>query len=136
MRALGDKALPLIRRFGPPAISYGVPALLFLAIAFETLSAVVFGVGPVPQIPPYGYVAHENRVTLHWRKGDVRGELTVEVAKGRDFENPVFTARSKAERLQLPRLDPGQRYCWRVRREGDDGGPCSCFSTSEISVTY
>jgi hypothetical protein len=136
MRALGEKILPLIRRFGPPAISYGVPALLFLAIAFETVSAAIFGVDPAPQIPPYGYVANENRVTLHWRKGDVQGELTVEVAQGRDFDNPVFSARSKSEKLVLPRLDPGHEYCWRVRRADDDGGPYSCFSTSEMTVTY
>lgn len=135
MKALREKVLPRIRRFGPPAISYGVPALLFLAIAFEILSATIFGVDPAPQIPPYGYVANENRVTLYWRKGDVEGELTVEVAQGQDFDNPVFSARSAAAKLVLPRLEPGEEYCWRIRND-DDVSACSCFSTSEMTVTY
>jgi hypothetical protein len=136
MSALTEKILPQIKRFAPPAISYGVPGLMVLTVAGKIIWATAFGVDPAPLIPPVGYVADENRVALHWRRGDVEGELTVEVAKGDDFGNPVFSARSKDRKLVLPRLEPGQRYCWRVRADGDAGGVVSCFETSNATVTY
>jgi hypothetical protein len=136
MSALSDKILPQIKRFAPPVISYGIPGLMVLTVAGKILWATLFGVDPAPLVPPVGYVANENRVKLHWRRGDTAGELTVEVARGDDFGELVFSARSKATNLVLPRLEAGQRYCWRVRAAGDDGGAVSCFETSRTTVTY
>ena len=133
---LVEQVLPHVKRWAPPAISYGIPAALLLLLVVEILADTLGGVEPAPQIPPHGYVASENAVQLYWRKGDTPGKTTVEVARGADFENPVFSAESDKNKMLLPPLDPGVEYCWRVRAAGDSGGRQACFTTAEAFVAY
>ena len=132
---LVEQVLPHVKRYAPPVVSYGIPAALLLLLVVEILADTIGGVEPAPQIPPHGYVASENVVQLYWRKGDTPGKVTVDVARGTDFDNPVFTRESDRNNLRLPPLEPGIEYCWRVRSADTIGGH-SCFTTAEAYVAY
>jgi len=123
-----------VDRYVAPAISYGVPALLFVTLAVKLVWAAIAGVAPGPTVPPDGYLAAEDQVHLYWRKGDHKGPFQIQVAKGTSFDAPVFEKQTTATDLVLPRLAPGQRYCWRVL--DDAGARHACFTTSELFVPY
>jgi hypothetical protein len=123
------------RRIARLAADYGLPALLGLVLLLELLGGAVFGDDPRPQIPPHGYLAHEDRVTLSWRRGDHQGSFRVQVAEaGQGFDAPVIDRTLGATRLTLPALDPGRRYCWRVLAES--GATVTCFRTAPAYVAY
>ena len=122
------------RRYALPAISYGVPGLLLLVLVFQLSTAAAFGVAPGPTVPPDGYAASEDRVTLYWRRGSHEGAFTVQVAEGMSFDKPVFSKKTSQTTLMLPRLEPGKEYCWRVLDE--DGARHACFTTQATFVPY
>ena len=133
-RRIAGLAAAKARKHAVAAISYGVPGLLLLVLAFKLATAAAFGVAPGPAVPPDGYVASEDRVTLYWRRGSHEGAFTVQVAVGTKFDAPVFIKKTTQTSLVLPRLEPGREYCWRVVEE--PGARRACFTTQPAFVPY
>ncbi len=117
-----------------PTVSYGVTGALVILVVCEILAGTIFGVDPAPQIPPDGYVAHEERIRLSWRSGDHDGEFAVQVAVDGDFEQLVLSKKTRKTSLVLPRLDRGKKYCWRVLDDAD--AVTSCFETTPAMIPY
>lgn len=134
VRRVAGLAAAKARKNAVPAISYGVPALLLLALAFKLVAATALGVEAGPTVPPDGYVASEDRVKLYWRRGSHMGDFTVQVAVGTKFDTPVFKKKTTETSLVLPRLEPGREYCWRVVEE--PGARRACFTTQPMFVPY
>jgi hypothetical protein len=117
------------------ALEYGVPAFLLVVLLWKLLSSALFGDAPMPQIPPDGYVAYEDRVYLRWHPGNSKGGYDLEVfqvdgnSRRRILEKQVST-----NEIKLPALDPGKKYCWRVATGWRAAE--SCFTTSRAYLRY
>jgi len=115
-------------------IQYAVPGLLFLLLVYKLVAAAIVGVPPVPQIPPDGYVASDDRIALYWRRGSHEGDFTLQVAQGDRFDAPIVTKTTNQTTYVLPRLKPNTEYCWRV--VDDPGARRACFTTEQVFVPY
>jgi len=128
------------RRFaGAPArlariVSYGLPLVAVAAVAGTLAVAFLIADPPRLQVPARGYVAHEPKVRLVWRRGDHQGPFTVQVAAGRDFSRPLVDHSTLETELVLPRLPAGGHYCWRV--VATSSAEVSCFDTAPAVVAY
>ena len=125
----------LLSFFARLFFAYICPAFLLMVLLYKILSATFGGEQPKPQIPPDGYTAYENRVTLRWSTGEQQGPFQLQVANKKDgFEKLAVSRKTKKTRFTLPSLPPGQTYCWRVL--DDDDAVVSCFRTSTAFVAY
>ena len=123
-------------------LEYAVPSALVLILLYKILGSAAWGDAPMPQTPPDGYTASESRVLLGWTRGDVRGELRVQLMEGDRFGDldegkPVkllVNKRTEATTARTPKLEGDKRYCWRVTDGG--GGSVYCFDTSTSYVAY
>lgn len=115
-------------------VSYGLPSMLVVVLLTKLLPGVIYGAPAMPSIPPHGYVAVEDRVHLHWRRGNHEGEFHIQVSMDESFKEIVFERITSKLNLVLPRLKPGMRYCWRVLN--NDRSPKSCFTSSSNFVPY
>jgi len=126
---IGDK-----RAIALATIQYAVPGSLLFLLVYKLAVASIVGVAPAPQIPPDGYVASEDRITLYWRRGSHEGDFTLQVAQGERFDAPVVMKNTSQTTYLLPRLKPNTEYCWRV--VDDPGARRACFTTERVFVPY
>jgi hypothetical protein len=103
--------------------SYGIPALLTIAVVALLISGALRGDPPAPQIPPSGYHAHEPEIHFEWRRGNHQGPFRFQIAKDGDFDAPEVDRETAQTQLEIPRPGPGD-YCWRVA----DDSPTACFT--------
>jgi hypothetical protein len=116
-------------------VAYIFPAFLLLVLLYKILIPILVGEEPKPQIPPDGYMAYEDQVTLRWSPGEHQEPFQLQVANKKDgFEKLILNRETNNTRLTLPSLPPGQTYCWRVLDDAD--AVVSCFKTNAAFVAY
>ncbi len=124
--------LPFIARL---FFAYICPAFLLLLLLYKILFPTFAGEQPKPQIPPDGYKAYEDRVTVRWSAGEHQGPFQLQVTNRTDaFETLAVNRKTSKTRFTLPPLPPGQTYCWRVLDNAD--AVVSCFKTNLAFVAY
>jgi hypothetical protein len=112
-----------------------VLAVLLAVLVYKVGGSLLHGDAPLPQIPPNGYVAYENRIYLRWFPGDHEGPFQVQVFDiERGFDEAVFNRQLTKNNVVLPVLEPGRKYCWRVLDSYD--AHVSCFKTSRSFMAY
>lgn len=111
-----------------------VLAILLVTLGSALLKAITSGMGPVPQLPPTGYVAERGMVVLQWNKGNIEAPITLQISKTKDFESPVFEKEVSGVTYNFQNdLERGRRYYWRLIQE-DRPSPVSTFVISEYHV--
>jgi hypothetical protein len=117
---------------GTAIMRYGLVAFLLLYVIYAVTAYVVIGDAPTPQVPPDGYRTLQPRVRLTWSPGDVEPPFEITVARDGDFANPVHRSSTNSTSMNLPPLEPGKRYCWRI----SGSAAVSCFETAPHTIPF
>ena len=122
-----------LKTFGLLVWRYAAVGALLATSAWVVIAYLVAGDRPTPLTPPDGHVAEESRVQLTWSDVGPERSHRIVVAKGEDFSKPVFDKKVRGASVYLPRLRPGERYCWKV---AGSGTRISCFRTGQHAIRY
>jgi hypothetical protein len=68
-------------------------------------------------------------ISFLWRAPEPGDGYEIQVAKSRDFKDPVVNRKTQQSQLDIRDLDPGS-YFWRVRVVGKEGGKGSRYSAA------
>ncbi|MBN2530959.1 MAG: hypothetical protein JXR76_31520 [Deltaproteobacteria bacterium] len=113
---------------------YAVLLILLITLSWEVGSTLLYGMPPVPQLPPAGYVLEQGAVTLQWNRGNIEEPITLQISTTEDFNEPVFDkVVSGITQRYADNLERGQVYYWRLI-QNDIPGPVSNFVVSEQHV--
>jgi hypothetical protein len=113
---------------------YAVLLVLLTTLGWEIISTLLYGMPPVPQLPPRGYIVENGSVTLQWNRGNIEKPISLQIATTADFEDPVFDREvSGITQNYSENLERGQVYYWRLVQD-DVPSPVSKFVVSEQHV--
>ncbi|MBN2719007.1 MAG: hypothetical protein JXX14_24380 [Deltaproteobacteria bacterium] len=113
---------------------YAVLLVLLAIISWKIGSTLLYGMPPVPQLPPSGYVLEQGTVTLQWNRGNIDKPITLQIATTKDFEEPLFDKEvSGITHPYADNLQRGQVYYWRLIQD-DVPGPISNFVVSKQHI--
>ena len=113
---------------------YAVLFVLLLTLGWEIGSTLLYGMTPVPQLPPAGYVLEQGAVTLQWNRGNIEKPITLQIATTKDFAEPVFDKEVTGITQRYGNdLQRGQVYYWRLIQD-EVPGPVSKFVVSKQHV--
>lgn len=113
---------------------YAVLIILIVAFGQTMISVLLYGMGPMPQLPPTGYEIERGTVVLQWNKGNIDEPITLQVSDSPEFEDTLFERElgGVTHSLKID-YERGQTYYWRLM-QNDVPSPVSNFNISEYHV--
>jgi hypothetical protein len=114
--------------------NYAVLLILLTIFGYNLGSVYLYGMGPVPQLPPRGYEPERGMVTIQWNRGNIDKPITLEIAKDPSFDDPVISKVVSGTTYNFQReIERDQIYYWRLIQDGK-ASPVSTFYISKYHV--
>ena len=116
--------------------TYGVAVFLVVALLQAFIEVYTTGTGPLPQLPPDGFIEVRARIELGWSKSTRKGEVKLQVSKDdARFADPFINRAVTGESFPLNELEAGHRYYWRLVQDGKSS-PVAFFDMSPYATRY
>ena len=113
--------------------------LLLLAGAFVWTLIQVYGIGygPIPQLPPEGYLIENLEAKLQWHNGNRPVGCTLEISE----DDPSFSGKLFLEKevtghtYTVNNIEPGHIYYWRLKKDNLVSAAAS-FKTATYAIKF
>ena len=116
--------------------NYAVAVILVAMVAVSFIQVYTVGTGPVPQLPPEGYVIQRGTAQLQWSKGTREGEIRLQVSvDDPSFADPVVERKATGNSHSMNKLKPNVTYYWRLV-QGEKTSPVATFRTPLHNVRF
>jgi len=116
--------------------SYLIALTLIAVLALSFWEVLINGTGPMPQHPTVGHVVPRNTTDLQWSMGTRKEPIRLLISiDDPDFTNPFMDRTVKRKSINLPNLEPGRTYYWKLV-QGDSDSPISRFHVSSTALRF
>lgn len=116
--------------------SYLVAIVLLALLGLSFEEVLINGTGPMPQHPTVGHTVPRNTTQLQWSKGTRKEPIRLLISiDDPDFNKPFMDRTVKRKMINLPNLEPGRTYYWKLR-QGDSDSPISKFHVSSTALRF
>lgn len=133
-KKISMQTLNIFLKIGNWLRKYAVLLVLLAILSWEISSTILWGMPPVPQLPPTGYIVEQEAATLQWNKGNIEEPITLQISKTKDFAELVFEKEVTGITHRFKEnLERGQKYYWRLM-QNDLPSPVSNFLISKQHV--